>query len=98
MPRSNENKKHQRSEGDNYDTNKNDIDIDIDDDDDDAVASPNDVLHLNIGGTKATTLRKTLTSIQDSVLAIKFSGRWDAGMEKDNEGNFLIDQEYFLFN
>ena len=85
MPRSNENKKHQRSEGDNYDTNKNDIDID--DDDDDAVASPNDVLHLNIGGTKATTLRKTLTSIQDSVLAIKFSGRGDDGMEKDHEGN-----------
>ena len=95
MLRFNENKKHQRSEGDNDDNNKNDIDID---DDDDAVASPNDVLHLNIGGTKATTLRKTLTSIEGSVLAIKFSGRWDDGMEKDNEGNFLIDQEYFLFN
>ena len=52
MPRFNENKKHQRPEGDNDDTNNNDID-----NDDDAFASSNDVLHLNIGGTKATTLR-----------------------------------------
>ena len=91
MPHTHRNNNNERQQ---LDGNNDDDDNDIEDD---AVTSPNDVLHLNIGGTKATTLRKTLTSIEDSLLAIKFSGRWDDGMEKDNEGNFLIDQEYFLF-
>jgi len=58
---------------------------------------PSDVLHLNIGGTKATVLRRTLTSIPGSMLASKFSGRWDDSLEKDEDGKFFIDQEYSLF-
>jgi len=58
---------------------------------------PSDVLHLNIGGTKTAVLRRTLTSATDSMLASKFSGRWDDSLEKDKDGNFFIDQEYDLF-
>jgi len=58
---------------------------------------PNDVLHLNVGGTKTTALRRTLTSIPGSMLASKFSGRWDDSLEKDRDGNFFIDQDYALF-
>jgi hypothetical protein len=59
--------------------------------------SPSDVLHLNIGGTKTTVLRRTLTSIADSMLARKFSGRWDDSIDKDKDDNFFIDQEFSLF-
>ena len=38
--------------------------------------SPSDVLHLNIGGTKTT-------SIPGSMLASKFSERWDDSIEKN---------------
>ena len=59
--------------------------------------APTDVLQLNIGGVKATILRRTLTSVPDSMLASKFSGRWDDSIEKDKHGHFFIDQEYPLF-
>ena len=58
---------------------------------------PSDVLHLNIGGTTTAVLRRTLTSAPDSMLASKFSGRWDESLEKDKDGNFFIDQEFDLF-
>ena len=58
---------------------------------------PSDVLHLNIGGTTTAVLRRTLTSVPDSMLASKFSGRWDESLEKDKDGNFFIDQEFDLF-
>jgi len=60
--------------------------------------TPNDVLHLNVGGTKTTVLRRTLISIPGSMLASRFSGRWDNSIEKDKDGNFFIDQNYHLFN
>jgi hypothetical protein len=60
-------------------------------------AAPNDVLHLNVGGTKMAVLRRTLTSIPGSMLASKFSGRWDESMERDREGNFFIDQPFPVF-
>jgi len=59
--------------------------------------TPSDVLHLNIGGTKTTVLRRTLTSVPGSMLASRFSGRWDDSIEKDKDGDFFIDQEYSLF-
>jgi len=58
---------------------------------------PSDVLHLNVGGVKTTVLRSTLTSIPGSMLASKFSGRWDDSIAKDENGHFFIDQEYSLF-
>jgi hypothetical protein len=60
-------------------------------------ASPSDVLHLNVGGTKMAVLRRTLTSVPGSMLASKFSGRWDESMERDREGNFFIDQPFPVF-
>ena len=59
--------------------------------------APTDVLHLNIGGVKATVLRRTLTSVPNSMLASKFSGRWDDSIEKDENGHFFIGQDYPLF-
>ena len=60
--------------------------------------SPSDVLDLNVGGVKTSVLRRTLTSIPDSVLATRFSGRWDDSIEKDKDGCFFIDQdEYLMF-
>jgi hypothetical protein len=53
-------------------------------------AAPSDVLHLNIGGTKMTVLRRTLTSVPGSMLASKFSGRFDESMERDREGTFSL--------
>jgi hypothetical protein len=60
--------------------------------------SPMDVLHLNIGGTGTTVLRRTLTSVPGSMLASKFSGRWDDSIEKDKDDNFFIDEEFSLFH
>ena len=59
--------------------------------------SPIDVLHLNVGGVKTSVLRRTLTSVPESMLASRFSGRWDESIEKDENGHFFIDQEYSLF-
>jgi hypothetical protein len=60
-------------------------------------AAPSDVLHLNVGGTKMAVLRRTLTSIPGSMLASKFSGRWDESMERDRDGNIFIDQPFPVF-
>jgi len=57
----------------------------------------NDVIYLNVGGTVMATLRSTLTFVEDSMLASRFSGRWDDGLEKDRDGNFFIDQPIELF-
>jgi len=58
---------------------------------------PSDVLHLNVGGTRIDVLRRTLTSVEGSMLASRFSGRWDDSLEKDADGNFFIDQPIELF-
>jgi hypothetical protein len=36
-----------------------------------------DVLTLNVGGSKTAVLRRTLISVDGSMLASRFSGRWD---------------------
>ncbi|GAX24652.1 hypothetical protein FisN_21Lh244 [Fistulifera solaris] len=56
-----------------------------------------DVIHLNVGGTLVATLRRTLTHVEDSMLAARFSGRWDESIEKDKDGNFFVDQSAGLF-
>lgn len=56
-----------------------------------------DVIQLNVGGTLMATLRKTLTYIEDSMLAAQFSGRWDNSIEKDKDGIFFIDQPIDIF-
>lgn len=59
--------------------------------------SDSDVLHLNVGGDRLAVLRRTLTSVEGSMLASRFSGRWDESLEKDKDGNFFIDQPIELF-
>lgn len=56
-----------------------------------------DVMHLNVGGKTMAVLRRTLTLIEGSMLASRFSGRWDDSIEKDNNGYFFVDQEFELF-
>jgi len=58
---------------------------------------PSDVLNINIGGTVTSVLRRTLTSIPGSMLASKFSGRWDDSIDRDEKGNFFINQDYNMF-
>jgi len=58
---------------------------------------PSDVLSLNVGGTLVSVLRKTITAVPGSMLATRFSGRWDDNSEKDSNGNFFIDQPFELF-
>ena len=62
-----------------------------------SIERPSDVLHLNVGGTLTAVLRRTLTAIEGSMLASRFSGRWDDSLEKDKDGNFFIDQPIELF-
>jgi hypothetical protein len=59
--------------------------------------SDSDVLHLNVGGDRLAVLRRTLTAVEGSMLASRFSGRWDETLEKDQDGNFFIDQPIELF-
>jgi hypothetical protein len=59
-----------------------------------SIGGDNDVIQLNVGGrTNTAVLRSTLTQFEDSMLAAKFSGRWDDSMEKDRDGNIFIDQD-----
>eukprot|EP00594_Rhizosolenia_setigera_P007067 CAMPEP_0178952842 /NCGR_PEP_ID=MMETSP0789-20121207/8080_1 /TAXON_ID=3005 /ORGANISM="Rhizosolenia setigera, Strain CCMP 1694" /LENGTH=345 /DNA_ID=CAMNT_0020634019 /DNA_START=132 /DNA_END=1169 /DNA_ORIENTATION=- len=58
---------------------------------------PSDVIHLNIGGEPMSVLRRTLTSVPGSMLASRFSGRWEDNQEKDENGHYFIDQSYDLF-
>ena len=59
--------------------------------------APSDVLQLNIGGSHCSVSRRTLCQYEPSLLAAKFSGRWDDNVEKDADGRFFIDQPSQLF-
>eukprot|EP00584_Thalassiosira_punctigera_P002878 CAMPEP_0172533122 /NCGR_PEP_ID=MMETSP1067-20121228/5930_1 /TAXON_ID=265564 ORGANISM="Thalassiosira punctigera, Strain Tpunct2005C2" /NCGR_SAMPLE_ID=MMETSP1067 /ASSEMBLY_ACC=CAM_ASM_000444 /LENGTH=365 /DNA_ID=CAMNT_0013317713 /DNA_START=49 /DNA_END=1146 /DNA_ORIENTATION=- len=64
-----------------------------------SMGNDTDVIQLNVGGSaNVAVLRRTLTLFEDSVLAAKFSGRWDDSLEKDRDGNIFVDQdpEHFL--
>ena len=58
---------------------------------------PSDILHLDVGGKHISVLRRTLTQVEDSMLASRFSGRWDDSLEKTKDGRFFIDQPIELF-
>jgi hypothetical protein len=58
------------------------------------IGSDNDIIQLNVGGrTNIAVLRNLLTQFDDSMLAAKFSGRWDDSMERDRDGNVFVDQD-----
>lgn len=58
---------------------------------------PDDVLTLNISGTKHQVLRSTLCYVEGSLLARMFSGRWDNNLVKDDQGAFFLDHPYEHF-
>lgn len=49
------------------------------------LGKPSDVLTLNVGGTCISVLRRTLTCVEGSMLASRFSGRWDDALEKASQ-------------
>ena len=50
-----------------------------------------DLIDLNVGGTKFTTTRSTLCQVQDSFLASMFSGRWEDNIKRDKDGAVFFD-------
>jgi hypothetical protein len=50
-----------------------------------------DIINLNIGGQKMTTKRSTLCQVEGSLLASMFSGRWEDGLERDQDGAVFLD-------
>ncbi|CAB4040061.1 Chaperone dnaK2 [Paramuricea clavata] len=61
--------------------------------------SDDDMIHLNVGGQKFTTKRSTLCQVEGSLLASMFSGRWEDGLERDQDGAIFFDfsPQYFGF-
>ena len=59
--------------------------------------SDDDIIHLNIGGQKLTSTRSTLCQVEGSLLAIMFSGRWERGLKRDEDGAvfFDVNPQYF---
>ena len=49
------------------------------------------IINLNVGGTKLTTLRSTLCQVKDSLLATMFSGRWEDNITRDKDGAVFFD-------
>ena len=60
--------------------------------------SDNDIIYLNVGGTKITTKRSTLCQVNGSLLASMFSGRWETSLERDRDGCIFFDfnPQYFV--
>jgi hypothetical protein len=59
--------------------------------------TPNDILRLDVGGTCLKVLRRTLTQVEGSMLATRFSGRSDASLEKNPDGSIFVDQPIEIF-
>ena len=59
--------------------------------------SDDDIIRLNVGGKKFTTTRSTLCQVEGSLLATMFSGRWEDGVKRDEEGAVFFDfnPQYF---
>ncbi len=59
--------------------------------------SDDDIIRLNVGGKKFTTTRSTLCQVEGSLLATMFSGRWEDGVKRDEDGAVFFDfnPQYF---
>ena len=53
--------------------------------------SSDDIISLNVGGQKFTTTRSTLCQVEGSLLSIMFSGRWEDGLKRDQDGAVFFD-------
>ena len=60
--------------------------------------SDDDVINLNVGGTKMTTKRSTLCQVEGSLLSSMFSGRWETSLARDEDGRIFFDfnPQYFV--
>ncbi len=65
---------------------------------DTAVSLPDDVIELNIGGQKMTTLRSTLTVLPNSKLARMFSKTNAKKLSMDKQGAVFFDYNPLHFN
>ena len=50
-----------------------------------------DIIDLNVGGTKMTTKRSTLCQVKGSLLASMFSGRWEDNLPRDKDDCVFFD-------
>ena len=50
-----------------------------------------DIINLNVGGTKMTTKRSTLCQVKGSLLASMFSGRWEDSLSRDKDDCVFFD-------
>ncbi|XP_038051086.1 BTB/POZ domain-containing protein KCTD6-like [Patiria miniata] len=55
-----------------------------------------DIVHLNVGGVRYTTMRSTLTRYPKSMLFSMFSGPWKPAAQ-DADGTYVIDRDGPLF-
>ena len=60
--------------------------------------SDDDIINLNVGGTKMTTKRSTLCQIEGSLFSSMFSGRWETSLARDEDGSIFFDfnPQYFV--
>jgi len=71
----------------------------IDEETDTSVSIPDDIIELNIGGQKMTTLRSTLTVVPNSKLARMFSkDNTDKNLPMDKQGAVFFDYNPIYFN
>jgi len=60
--------------------------------------TPDDVLHINVAGQqRCQILRSTMCAVEGSMLAAQFSGRWDDGLKRDDQGLIFIDYSERIF-
>lgn len=59
-------------------------------------SSPSDIVHLNVGGTRFSTSRQTLTWNQDTFFTSLLSGRISS--QKDETGAIFVDRDPKLFS
>jgi hypothetical protein len=64
-----------------------------------SVSSSDDVIELNVGGQKMTTLRSTLTVVPESKLAQMFSKDYpESKLQRDKQGAVFFDYSPIYFN
>ena len=56
-----------------------------------------EIVYLNVGGTKMATKRSTLCQIEGSLLTSMFSGRWEENIDRDSNGDIFLDFDPKLF-
>ncbi|CEM32329.1 unnamed protein product [Vitrella brassicaformis CCMP3155] len=58
---------------------------------DPSAASGDDLLKVNVGGSHSSVRRKHLTSVEGTLLAVLFGGRWDGRLGRDADNRVFVD-------